>query len=77
LAPVRAVVDPTLVMLVVVVVDAVVVVVLGLGLGLGEAPLATPASVKLITNARNAPASRRRAMDPVVRTLFSPIRVCC
>jgi len=41
-----------------------------------DCALATPASVKLIMNARNAPASKRRAMDPVVRTFFSPIRVC-
>jgi hypothetical protein len=38
---------------------------------------ATPASVSVITTARNAPATSRRAINPVIRTLsLSPKRVC-
>ena len=39
---------------------------------------AAPASDRVITAARNAPATIRRAMDPLFRTLsLSPKRVCC
>ena len=39
--------------------------------------LAIPANAKLMTNARNAPASNRRAIDPVVRTCPSLPKCVC